>query len=93
MYVRLGFSVAINVDPEILVVDEVLAVGDAEFQLKCEAKFKEYKSSGKTIILVSHSLTSVSDMCDQVAWLDHGKLVQVGETKKVIAAYKKSITN
>lgn len=90
MYVRLGFSVAIHVDPEILVVDEVLAVGDAEFQAKCQQKFKEFKQEGKTVILVSHSMEMVKDMCDQVAWLNRGELVAAGKAKEVIKSYEAS---
>ena len=64
MYVRLGFSVAINVDPDILLVDEVLAVGDAEFQLKCIEKFAELRSAGKTIVIVTHALGSIRSLCE-----------------------------
>ncbi len=87
MYVRLGFSVAIHVDPDVLVVDEVLAVGDAEFQQKCREKFQEYRREGRTVILVSHSMDLVTEMCDQVAWLNHGSLIEVGEAAPVIASY------
>lgn len=87
MYVRLGFAVAINVDPDVLVVDEVLAVGDAAFQEKCRQKFAEYKALGKTVILVSHAMESVQQMCDHAAWLRHGEVVQVGEADSTIAAY------
>lgn len=92
MYVRLGFSVAINVDPEILVVDEVLAVGDAEFQAKCFNKFAEFKSLGKTVILVSHSMQSVRSMCDHAAWLNKGTLMAVGDAESTIAAYEGSLS-
>ncbi len=91
MYVRLGFAVAINVDPDILVVDEVLAVGDAEFQEKCRQKFIDLKAEGKTVILVSHSMAQVADMCDQVAWLNHGELVRVGDAAPVIDDYMASL--
>ncbi len=91
MYVRLGFAVAINVDPDILVVDEVLAVGDAEFQAKCMLKFENYHRAGKTVILVSHNLESVVEMCDQAAWLRNSKLVEVGQAKQIVAAYEKSL--
>lgn len=91
MYVRLGFAVAINVDPDILVVDEVLAVGDAEFQEKCRQKFVDLKAEGKTVILVSHSMAQVADMCDQVAWLNHGELVRVGDAAPVIDDYMASL--
>ncbi|HLP23969.1 MAG TPA: ABC transporter ATP-binding protein [Microbacteriaceae bacterium] len=90
MYVRLGFSVAINVDPDILVVDEVLAVGDAEFQLKCQRKFQDFRTAGKTVVLVSHSLGTVQSMCDHVAWINKGHLEQAGPAAEVIAAYSKS---
>lgn len=90
MYVRLGFSVAIHVDPEILIVDEVLAVGDAEFQAKCNQKFVDFREEGRTVILVSHSMTLVKEMCDQVAWLNHGKLIAAGEAVPTIAAYESS---
>ena len=76
MYVRLGFSVAINVDPDVLLVDEVLAVGDEAFQRKCNEKFAELRNQGKTIVLVSHGLGTVQNLCDRVAWFSHGHLMQ-----------------
>lgn len=91
MYVRLGFSVAIHVEPEILIVDEVLAVGDAEFQEKCRQKFMEFKSDGRTVILVSHSMGAVREMCDHAAWLDKGELRCFGEAGNVIRRYEESI--
>lgn len=90
MYVRLGFSVAIHVDPEILIVDEVLAVGDAEFQAKCTQKFSDFRKEGRTVILVSHSMTMVKEMCDHVAWLNHGKLMAAGDATSTIAQYESS---
>lgn len=87
MYVRLGFSVAINVDPEILLVDEVLAVGDIAFQEKCAEKFAEFRREGRTVVVVSHSLPSLRTMCDQVAWLDHGALVEAGEAQSILERY------
>jgi ABC-2 type transport system ATP-binding protein len=87
MYVKLGFSVAINVDPDLLLVDEVLTVGDEQFQRKCAEKFIELKRSGKTIVIVSHSLGMVRDLCDEVALLDHGKLVATGSAGDVIDTY------
>jgi ABC-type polysaccharide/polyol phosphate transport system ATPase subunit len=87
MYVRLGFSIAINVDPDILLADEVLAVGDQAFQEKCMTKFVEFKRAGKTVILVSHAMGSLRQMCDDVAWLESGKLVAVGPGAKVIDDY------
>ncbi len=91
MYVRLGFSVAISVQPDILIVDEVLAVGDAEFQEKCLTKFKDLKRDGRTVILVSHSMQSVKTMCDQVAWLNKGTLMAVGDARKTIKKYTDSL--
>lgn len=91
MYVRLGFSVAIHVDPEILIVDEVLAVGDAEFQAKCLAKFHEFKQMGKTVILVTHSMQLVKDLCDHAAWLQNGDLRKVGNAIETVEAYESSL--
>lgn len=91
MYVRLGFALAIHVDPEILIVDEVLAVGDAEFQEKCRQKFVEFKNEGRTVVLVSHSLSTVEGMCDRVAWLNKGALQQSGDAHQVIEAYRRSL--
>jgi ABC-type polysaccharide/polyol phosphate transport system ATPase subunit len=87
MYVRLGFSIAINVDPDVLLVDEVLAVGDEAFQRRCGEKFAELKAAGKTIILVSHAMVSVQNICDRVAWFEHGRLQDIGEPKEVIEKY------
>jgi len=87
MYVRLGFSVAINVDPDVLLVDEVLAVGDEAFQRKCNEKFAELKQDGKTIVLVSHGMAGVQNICDRVAWFSHGKLMEIGQAREVIEAY------
>lgn len=88
MYVRLGFSVAIHVDPDILLVDEVLAVGDETFQQKCADKFVEFRREGKTVIIVSHALGTMMTMCDRLAWLNHGELQKVGEPESVVAAYR-----
>jgi ABC-2 type transport system ATP-binding protein len=87
MYVKLGFSVAINVDPDLLLVDEVLTVGDEQFQRKCAQKFLDLKDSGKTVIIVSHSLGMVRDLCEEVALLDHGKLIATGSPENVIDTY------
>ena len=87
MYVRLGFSVAINVDPDVLFVDEVLAVGDEAFQRKCNEKFAELRRAGKTIVLVSHGMAGVQSLCDRVAWFSHGQLMQIGKPREVIEAY------
>jgi ABC-2 type transport system ATP-binding protein len=87
MYVRLGFSVAINVDPDILLVDEVLAVGDESFQRKCMEKFAELKDRGKTIVVVSHALGTMRTLCDRLALLEHGNLVDVGDAGHVVDEY------
>jgi ABC-type polysaccharide/polyol phosphate transport system ATPase subunit len=87
MYVRLGFSVAINVEPDVLLVDEVLAVGDEEFQRRCNEKFADLRAMGKTIVVVSHGLGSMRNMCDKVAWLEHGRLRGVGEAGELIDSY------
>ena len=90
MYVRLGFAIAINVDPEILIVDEVLAVGDAEFQEKCFEKFRDFRRSGRTVILVSHAMSSVRQLCDRAVWLEQGTLRAAGDAASTIAAYESS---
>lgn len=91
MYVRLGFAIAINVEPDILVVDEVLAVGDQEFQDKCYQKFRDLKAQGRTVILVSHSMETVQGMCEQAAWLNHGELLAVGDAAPTIKSYLDSL--
>ena len=91
MYVRLGFAISINVDPDILVVDEVLSVGDAEFQEKCFDRFRALKKAGKTVILVSHSTETVLSMCDEAAWINKGELQMVGDAKSTIRAYLDSV--
>ncbi|MGM0109814.1 ABC transporter ATP-binding protein [Enterococcus sp. DIV0187] len=88
MFVRLAFAVAINVDPDILIVDEALAVGDLEFQLKCMEKFTEIKNSGKTILFVSHDINSVRRFCDRVYWLKNGIVVEEGDTMDVTTNYE-----
>jgi ABC-type polysaccharide/polyol phosphate transport system ATPase subunit len=91
MYVRLGFSIAINVDPDILLVDEVLAVGDEQFQRKCSEMFASLRESGKTVVIVSHALGSVRTLCDDVALLHHGVLKDVGPSNDVIDAYLQGV--
>lgn len=88
MYVRLGFAVAINVDPETLLVDEVLAVGDAAFQEKCAQKFASFKRDGRTVVVVSHSLPTVRGMADNAAWLDKGVLRELGPATGVLEHYE-----
>jgi energy-coupling factor transporter ATP-binding protein EcfA2 len=87
MYMRLGFAVAIHVDPEVLLVDEVLAVGDEGFTHKCLDKFAEFKRRGKTILLVTHSLGLVERFCDQALWMDGGRMKGIGDPKRVVGAY------
>ncbi len=87
MYMRLGFAVAIHVDPDVLLVDEVLAVGDEGFTHKCLDKFAEFKRRGKTILLVTHSLGLVERFCDEAVWLDAGVKRAEGEPRRVIGAY------
>lgn len=88
MFVRLAFAVAINIDPEILIVDEALSVGDVFFQAKCYHKFEEFKEMGKTIMFVSHDLSSISKYCDRVVLLNQGIKLGEGEPKKMIDIYK-----
>jgi ABC-2 type transport system ATP-binding protein len=88
MYVRLGFAVAAHVEPEVLLIDEVLSVGDEEFQRKCAEKIEEFRRDGRTIIFVSHGLNQVEQLCEHVAWLDHGRLLEVGPALDVIAKYR-----
>jgi ABC-type polysaccharide/polyol phosphate transport system ATPase subunit len=87
MYMRLGFAVAIHVDPEVLLVDEVLAVGDEGFTHKCLDKFSEFKRRGKTILLVTHSLSLVERFCDEALWLDAGEKKGMGDPKRIVGAY------
>ena len=87
MYMRLGFAVAIHVDPEVLLVDEVLAVGDQGFTHKCLDKFSEFRQRNKTVLLVTHSLDLVEKYCDQALWIDKGKTRADGEPKRAVAAY------
>jgi len=87
MMMRLAFSVAVNVDPDILIIDEVLAVGDQSFQTKCFDKIFEFKRAGKTILFVSHAAGVVQQLCDRALWLDHGEVVLEGKPDDVLAAY------
>ena len=87
MYMRLGFAVAIHVDPDVLLVDEVLAVGDEGFTHKCLDKFAEFRRRGKTILLVTHSLALVERFCDEALWLDGGQAMSHGDPKRVVGAY------
>src|SRR5436189_1558740 len=87
MYMRLGFAVAINVNPDVLLVDEVLAVGDESFTHKCLDKFSEFRRRGKTILIVTHSLPLVERLCDEAVWLDGGEKQAEGDPKRVVDAY------
>lgn len=89
MFVRLAFAVAINIEPEILIVDEALSVGDVFFQAKCYHKFEEFKQMGKTIVFVSHDLSSISKYCDRVFLLNKGNLLGEGSPREMIDAYKR----
>jgi len=88
MYARLGFSIATMVDPEILIVDEILGVGDFKFQEKCNQRINELMSGGTTVLIVSHSSDTIKKYCDRVAWLEKGKLIEVGPTEEVCDRYE-----
>lgn len=88
MVMRLAFSVAINVDPDVLIIDEVLGVGDQDFFMKCFEKILEFRHSGKTILCVSHSLETLKTLCDRGLWLDHGQVAKAGPVGDVIRAYQ-----
>lgn len=89
MYMRLAFSVAINVDAEILLIDEILSVGDQHFQEKCYAKMRQLRSEGKTMVFVTHSMDAVRQLCDRAIWLYEGQVKMDGNTEEVIAEYLK----
>jgi ABC-2 type transport system ATP-binding protein len=91
MYMRLAFAVAIHTDFDVLLVDEILAVGDEKFQKKCYAKMKEFKDQGKTIVLVSHSLATVRSFCDKAAYIKFGQLIASGDSADVTKVYEKDI--
>ncbi len=90
MVARLGFSIATLVKPDILIVDEILSVGDYKFQEKCEKRIKEMMSGGTTVIIVSHTLEQIKKLCDRVLWLEKGKMKMIGETNQVCNTYKNS---
>lgn len=93
MYVRLAFAVAINVNPDILIVDEALSVGDTSFQAKCFAKFKEFQDKGATILFVTHSMDLITRYCDNALLLEHGQIVKSGPAKEVVDEYNRRIVN
>jgi len=88
MIMRLAFSVAVHMDPDIFIVDEILAVGDHAFQAKCQARILEFKQAGKTLIAVSHEAAGVKGLCERAIWLDHGCIVREGALAEVVAAYE-----
>lgn len=91
MIARLGFSVATNWQPEILILDEVMSVGDEAFRRKCEERMKEFSTKGTTILLVAHNLQTIIKLCSKAAWLDRGRLRESGDAREVIAKYQNSI--
>lgn len=92
MYMRLGFSVAVNVDPDILLIDEILAVGDEAFQKKCIDKIMEFKSKGKTMIIVSHSMSMIKSLCDEVVLVKNGGLFKGNSIDETIKAYQSGVS-
>ncbi len=92
MYMRLAFAVAIEVDPQILVLDEILAVGDMGFQLKCFERIRRFRESGKTILMVTHSMANVEEHCDRAILIDHGRILVDGRADEAIAMYKSLLT-
>ncbi len=91
MQMRLAFSVAAHLEPEILLVDEVLAVGDAQFQKKCLGKMKEVSAGGRTVVLISHQLNQIRKLCDRAIWLDAGQMRREGPTAEVLTAYESAM--
>ena len=91
MYVRLGFAVAVHVDPDVLLIDEVLAVGDEEFSAKCIAKIQEMKLRGVTLVFVTHQLDQVRNLCDRALWLDRGEAIEIGDPVRVVDAYLQEV--
>jgi ABC-type polysaccharide/polyol phosphate transport system ATPase subunit len=88
MAMRLAFSVAVNVDPDILIIDEMLGVGDQKFVEKCFERIMEFRLAGKTLLCVSHGLASLEILCDRALWLNHGRVAQAGTVKEVLQAYR-----
>lgn len=91
MYARLGFAVAVNLEPDVLLIDEVLAVGDEAFQRKCIERVRGFQEAGRTILLVTHSPEQVRRLCDRVVVLDHGRMIYLGEVNKGVATYRRSL--
>jgi ABC-type polysaccharide/polyol phosphate transport system ATPase subunit len=91
MVMRLAFSVAVSVNPDILIIDEVLGVGDMSFQNKCLERIIQFRHAGKTMLCVSHSTETVMGLCDRAIWLDHGRLLECGPIAGVVEAYKNAV--
>jgi ABC-type polysaccharide/polyol phosphate transport system ATPase subunit len=91
MQVRLAFSIATAIEPEVLLIDEVLSVGDMSFQRKAKARMREMMAKAQLIVVVSHDLKSLAEICNRVIWLDHGRVVKAGPAEEVIEAYRKSV--
>ncbi|HEU4520992.1 MAG TPA: ABC transporter ATP-binding protein [Thermoanaerobaculia bacterium] len=92
MYVRLGFAVAVHVDPDVLLIDEVLSVGDEEFSAKCVAKIQEMKYRGVTLVFVTHQLDQVRNLCDRAMWIDHGEAVAIGDPVRIVDQYLQQVS-
>ena len=91
MLARLGFSIVTNIDPEILLIDEILAVGDIDFQKKCLTKMADFKKSGVTIVFISHSVPNIERICQRVLWLENHAVKMLNDTETVISCYSKEL--
>jgi len=91
MKVRLGFAVATDIDPEILIIDEVLSVGDEAFQEKCRQRMQQFRTKGTTILFVTHSLDKLTEICDRALWLEHGQIRFLGEVGEAVDAYRQAM--
>ena len=90
MVARIAFAIATCVEPDILLADEILSVGDFKFQEKCESRISELMKHGTTVLIVSHSFDIIENLCDRVMWIDRGNQMMVGKTKDVVAAYREA---
>jgi lipopolysaccharide transport system ATP-binding protein len=88
MGMRLAFAVAVNVDPDILIIDEILGVGDEAFSAKCFERIMQFRRAGKTLLCVSHDLDSLGALCDRALWLDHGRVARAGPLRQVVQEYR-----